>query len=260
MLYRREGLPEEGELLLCKVTKIHYHSVFVHLEEYGLSGLIHISEIAPGRIRNIGDYVKEGKIVVCLVLNVNREKGHIDLSLRRVSEGQRRKKTDEIKQEQKAEKIVEFVAKAFKKNIKLVYDEISSHVFKEYVYLYEFFNQVAAGEAQISKFNFEKGLSVELEKQIKERIKPQIVEIMSELALSSYDMDGLEIIKNVIHKAELAGKEAVAISYKGGGVYNLLIRAEDYKHAEEILQNVIDAVEKEIEKNNILFSYKRIEK
>ncbi len=106
MLLKREGFPEEDELVLCTVTNIFHHGVFVNVEEYGKGGMIHISEVSPGRIRNIRDFVREGKKVVCKVLRVNEEKGYIDLSLRRVNERQRKEKINEIKQEQKAEKII----------------------------------------------------------------------------------------------------------------------------------------------------------
>ena len=118
MLFKKQGFPEENELVMCTVTKVQYHSVFVNLDEYEKGGMIHISEVSPGRIRNIRDFVKESKKVVCLVLRINKEKGHIDLSLRRVNEGQKRAKVDEIKKEQMAEKILEFVAKKLNKDIK----------------------------------------------------------------------------------------------------------------------------------------------
>ena len=62
-------MPKEGEIVLCKVTKIFHSSVFANLVEYGdfSSGMIHISEIAPGRIRNLRDYVKVGKQIVCVI-------------------------------------------------------------------------------------------------------------------------------------------------------------------------------------------------
>ena len=68
MLYKKQGYPEEEELVLCTVTNVQHHSVFVNIDEYNLSGMIHISEVSPGRIRNIRDYVKEGKVIVCKVL------------------------------------------------------------------------------------------------------------------------------------------------------------------------------------------------
>ena len=132
MLLTKKGFPEEDELVMCTVTKVQFHSVFVNLDEYGESGMIHISEVSPGRIRNIRDFVKEGKKVVCKVLRVNEDKGHIDLSLRRVTETQRRTKVDEIKQQQKAEKILEFVAKDLNLDTKKLLEEITENISKKY--------------------------------------------------------------------------------------------------------------------------------
>jgi len=108
MFFKKKGLPEESELVICKVTKILPHSVFVNLEEYEkIEAMIHISEISPGRIRNLRDFVREGKVITCKVLRINKDRGHIDLSLRRVSLGQKKNKEEEYKQEQKAEKLIE---------------------------------------------------------------------------------------------------------------------------------------------------------
>ena len=114
MYFHKEGYPEEDELVLCTVTNVQYNSVFVRLDDYGKSGLVHISEVSPGRIRNLRDFVKVGKVIVCKILRVNRQKGHIDASLRRVNEAQRRRKTEERKAEQKAENILDALAKQLK--------------------------------------------------------------------------------------------------------------------------------------------------
>ncbi|MBI2651000.1 hypothetical protein HYX01_00865 [Candidatus Woesearchaeota archaeon] len=52
MLLQKKGFPEEDELVMCTVLKVQYHSVLVGLDEYGKNGMIHISEVSPGRIRN----------------------------------------------------------------------------------------------------------------------------------------------------------------------------------------------------------------
>ena len=128
MRVKKTGYPEEGELVLCTVTKVHSHSVFVVLEEYDKSGMVHISEISPGRIRNIRDFVVEGKVIICKVLRIDKEKGHIDLSLRRVSESQKRMKADSIKQQQIAEKMIEFVAKELKVDSGKLVNEINEKI------------------------------------------------------------------------------------------------------------------------------------
>ena len=135
-MIKKEGFPEEGELLLCTVTKIFGHSVFVNVEDYNRSGMIHISEISPGRIRNLRDYVVEGKKVVCVVLRVNKEKGHIDLSLRRVNESQKRKKLEDIKQEQKSEKIIETVAQELHKDPKQFSELMNEKICKSNTIIY----------------------------------------------------------------------------------------------------------------------------
>ena len=106
-----DNYPQEGELVIATVTKIQYHSIFCDLDEYpGRSGMLHISEIAPGRIRNVNDYVKEGKSVIAKVLRVDKNKGHIDLSIRRVTEAQRKQKSAERKHEKLVQNIIEQVA------------------------------------------------------------------------------------------------------------------------------------------------------
>ena len=106
MFYKKTGFPDENELVFCEVTNIQHNSVFVDIEEYGKSGLIHISEIASGRIRDINDYVREGDRLVAKVIKIDMDKGHIDLSMRRVTAMQKKAKTNQRKQEQRAEKLL----------------------------------------------------------------------------------------------------------------------------------------------------------
>ncbi|MBD3259227.1 S1 RNA-binding domain-containing protein, partial [Candidatus Woesearchaeota archaeon] len=139
-------MPEVSEIVLCTVTKIHHTSVFVTLDEYSnKSGMMHISEISPGRIRTIGDYVKEGKKIICKVLRVDKDRGHIDLSLRRVNEGKRREKNDQLKREQKAEKTVDFVAEQLKLKPRELYYKMRPVVFKDYNFFHECFEDIVAG-------------------------------------------------------------------------------------------------------------------
>ena len=240
MFLKKQGLPQEDEFVLCTVTKIYYQSVFVIMDEYDKSGMIPISEIAPGRIRNIRDFVKEGKKVVCMVLRIDKEKGHVDLSLRRVNEAQRREKLSQIKQEQLAENIVEFLAKKQKKDVKKLYEEVTSKLLEKYESLYEAFEEVVNSALDLSKF-LDKKLAEELAELIKQRIKPPIVDIKGALNLKSYNPNGIEIIKEGLKKA-LSKVEGVDVKYKGAGVYNVTVQAEDYKTAEKNLAAFTDTI------------------
>ena len=257
MLYYKEGFPEEDDIVLCTVTAVHGHSVFAKLDEYGKSGMIHISEVSPGRIRNIRDFVVEGKKIICKVLRIDKKKGHIDLSLRRVNEGQKKKKTNEIKQEQKAEKIIEGVAKKFNKEVKSLYREVSSKIFEKYEYVHECFNDIVIGKTNLEKLSVDKGIADELTKAVREKIKPPEVEIKGVLKLKSYEPDGIEIVKGALKKAIGAN---ISVKYKGAGDYSVIVNAPNYKEAEKLLKNSIDKVERYMEKKKGTISFEREEK
>ncbi len=209
---------------------------FCKLDEYDKTGMIHISEVSPGRIRNIRDYVQEGKKVVCKVLRIDKIKGHIDLSLRRVTEMQKRKKTDEIKREQKSEKIVEIVAKELKKDTKEVYDNISSKIFEKYEYLAQCFDDVVSESVNLEKLGIDANTAKILTEVVKEKIKPVEVQIKGKLDLVSYAPDGVEIVKHALKKAGDVNKEDIILKYVGAGKYSLLVKAPDYKEAEKLLE------------------------
>ena len=250
MLAVKQGFPEENEIVICTVTKVHFHSVFVHLDEYNKSGMIHISEVSPGRIRNIRDFVKEGKVVVCKVLRVNKERNQIDLSLRRVTEMQRRNKINEMKQEQKAEKIIEYVAAKFQKTAKELYDAIAPTVLKDYPSLYSYFESVVTENLPLN-LNVDKRISDELLNVIKQRIKPAEIEISGDFILKSYAPNGVEIIRTALQKANSLS-ESVTIKYRGAGRYHIVIKAPTYKEGEEILKKAKDVVFSDIQKLSLI--------
>lgn len=246
MLVQKKGFPEESELVLCMVTNVQSHSVFVKIEDYGTSGMIHISEVAPGRIRNIRDYVKEGKMVVCKVLRINKERGHIDLSLRRVTEGQRRNKINDIKQQQKAEKIIEFVAKKLNQDPKEVFTQVSEKLLENYDSVFQGFMDVVETDVTLLKLGVETKLAAELESIIKARLKPERVEVRGNLLLVSEAPDGVERVKTAIKAAK---KHKVEAKYIAGGNYLLIAEGPDYKAAEHDLRTASEAAIEEIKKH-----------
>jgi len=238
MVLKKSKFPEEGELLKCTVTSVQSHSVFVRIDEYGINGMIHISEIAPGRIRNIRDYVLEGKSVICKVLRVNPERGHVDLSLRRVSESQRRNKVNEMKKEKLAEKLVDVVASNLNTDSKKLYSDVSEKVQEHFYLLFECFTEITRGTFQISELKLPKNVSDELKKVILDRLKPEVIISKGKLSLLSYAPDGVEIIKATLKHAVDAGAE---VKYLGGGNYALACKASSYKAAEAAIKKSAEA-------------------
>ena len=257
MLFKKQGFPEESDLVLCTVTSVQFHSVFVDLDEYGKSGMIHISEVSPGRIRNIRDFVKEGKKVVCKVLRINQEKGYIDLSLRRVNESEKRRKIDDIKKEQNAEKIIEVSSGKIGLKPEELYKIIAEKLLKNYNSLYQFFEEAAKDDKILDALSIDKKSLKALDETIKQRIKPSEVEIRGKLKITTFAPNGIDIIKESLKKAEDAVKGMVSINYLGSGLYRFMVKAPDYKEAEKLMKNATEGAIAYVTKNMGLAEFNR---
>ena len=248
MLYRRQGFPEEGEVVLCTVSKVNPNSVFLHLDEYDKVGMMHISEISPGRIRNIRDYVVEGKLIVCKILRIDKERNHIDLSLRRVNETLRRNKLAEVKQEQKAEKIIEIVAKNAKKDVRGFYSLITKPILDEHDMVYNAFIDVASGKIKMSDLKIPKEYEKEIEEHVMKRFKAEKRPVGGILKLSTYAENGVEIIKKLLKDIEKI--KNADVKYLGAGNYKIHIESEEVKKDEKLLDEKIEEVLEQIKKHD----------
>ncbi len=251
MSEKKQGFPEEGELVLCTVTSVQFHSVFVQMDEYGKTGMIHISEVAPGRIRNIRDFVIEGKKVVCKVLKIHLDRGHIDLSLRRVTEMQKRKKITEIKQQQNAEKILEHVAKTIDAKPEELFAKVNEKAVAASGSLYGFFQEMIKDEKVLEQLSLSEKEHKILLEVVTQRVKSPEVEIVGKLKLQSYSSDGVEHVKNAL-KAGLKSTSNVAdVKYLGTGTFRVAVKAEDYKTAEKIMDKFVEGATESIAKNGV---------
>ncbi|MBW2982857.1 S1 RNA-binding domain-containing protein [Candidatus Woesearchaeota archaeon] len=258
MYYHKAGYPEEDELVTCTVNNVQYNSVFVKLNDYNKTALIHISEVSPGRIRNLRDYVKPGKVIVCKVLRVNEQRGHIDVSLRRVNEAQRRMKVEERKAEQKAEKIIETLAAQFEEDPKKTYDEISKPVLENYGLLNYAFTDVVENDADLKDLGVPDKYAKPLQELVKERIQPSEVAIEGDLNVTSYATQGVDTVKKAL-KAFNDASDAIHLRYLGSGTWRATITAPEFKEAEQHLKKATEAAKAVTEPEHAEFSFTRKE-
>ncbi len=74
---------KKGKIVEGIVTGIEPYGVFIGLEEY-YTGLIHISEISHGFVKNINDYVKIGETINVEILDIDEEQGQLKLSIKNI--------------------------------------------------------------------------------------------------------------------------------------------------------------------------------
>ena len=116
IVHKKKGFPVKDELVVAKAKRILPHCVFLDLSEYdNKEGMLHISEIAPGWVKNIRSYVQENQQVICKVMDIDKNKGYIDISLKRVSSGEKNAKMNEWKMDKKMTFMIQMIGKSIKK-------------------------------------------------------------------------------------------------------------------------------------------------
>lgn len=227
---------EAGDIVLCTVDRIVGTTVFVNIEGNG-EGSIVFSEIAPGRIRNIRDYVVPKKKIVCKVLRISGDR--VDLSLRRVTLKEQKELKNKYKQEKSFISILKNVLKDKAEN---VIGGISGRG-GIYGFLERIKNNPEELEELIGKPNSKKVFEIfKTQKQKKAVVKREVI-------LKSMDSDGIEKIKDILGKIN-----DVEIRYISAGRYSLKKENEDIKEADQKLKEIIEMIEKKAKISNLDFS------
>ncbi|MGD9962399.1 MAG: translation initiation factor IF-2 subunit alpha [Thermoplasmata archaeon] len=255
---RKAEFPEIGDLVICSVQNVKNFGAFVSLDEFdGKEGFIHVRDVATGWVKYIRDHVREGQKVVCKVLGVDTERGHIDLSLKQVNDHQRREKIQEHKNEKKAEKLLEIVGAKLGKSLDESYDEVGAKMVSEFGTLYGAFEQVTVDPAQIQELDLGDKWVSAITEVATENIQPPSVTIDAVMDVTTAAPDGIDHIREALTSGTEGEDAKVEISYLGAPRYRITVVAEDYKVAETELKRVVDRVTSRIDKAGGSVSIKR---
>ncbi|GAA0243793.1 translation initiation factor IF-2 subunit alpha [Haladaptatus pallidirubidus] len=237
------GWPETGELVVGKVDEIEDFGVFIDLEEYeDKRGLVHVSEVASGWIKNVRDHVSVGQTVVCKVFDVDEGSQQIDLSIKDVNEHQRSDKIQDWKNEQKADK---WMSLAFGEEMTdEQYTQIANELYAEFGSIYDGFEQAAihGGEA-LEPTELSADEIDALVETARENVSVPYVNVTGYVDLRSPGKNGVDGIKEALKAAEGNGdipdEVELDVTYVGAPEYRIKVRAPNYKTAEAQLEESV---------------------
>lgn len=227
---------EEGDIVIGTVDRLIGTSVFVKLDSE-IEGVINFSEVAPGRIRNIRDYVNPGQRIVVKIMRIDQENKRADLSLRRVNQKEKKECLENERKEKELSTLLKIVTKNDEKTTK-VFNDIKS---KETIF--DFFeNFLKKNEkdllSEFRSFGLNDNESKELFSMLKDKIKEKKVNVKKEFSLHCEAENGIEKIKKV-----MAIKNA-DIRYLGAPHYMINLEDKDYKEANKKMKEILDEITK----------------
>ncbi|MCW3996726.1 MAG: translation initiation factor IF-2 subunit alpha [Candidatus Bathyarchaeota archaeon] len=244
MAERKPQWPEVGDLVIATIETVTDYGAYAKLDEYEKRGLLHVSEISSSWIRNIRDFVREGQKVVLKVLRVDLEKGHIDLSLRRVTKRERIEKILSWKKERKAESLLRGVAEKLGLSSEEVYQKAGALI-EEKLGLYEGFEKAAIeGPEALTEIGVPADFAKTFAEVAKERIHVKMVNVKGVLEIRVAKPNGVKIIKEAFNKAKAEKTKNANVTFYviAAPKYSVEVQAENYKRAEEVLQKTAQAV------------------
>lgn len=240
VFYKKKGYPKEKEIVLCKVKKILPHSVFAELVEYhNKEGMIHISELSNRWTKNINNVVSVGEKIVCRVERINKKKGYIDLSKKRATSGEEKNKKNEVKNENRVEKLINHVCKKNGVKLEEFYDKTGFNIVKEYGSLYNYYQEFTQDEKVINDLKMGKKVKEGIKQAFNSLMKKNRVSVKQEVKFYAQARNGLENLKKFVKKVK-SGLEMddseLEITYINAPNYLIRVESRNYKTANKIVE------------------------
>ncbi|MCE4612596.1 MAG: translation initiation factor IF-2 subunit alpha [Desulfurococcales archaeon] len=265
MLKPRKELPDIGELVVGTVKEVHDFGAYLVIDDYeGIRAFLPWSEVASRMVRDIRQVLKPGQKHVLKVIRVYKARKQVDVSLKRVMDGERRRKMAWFKRTLKAATLIEMVGEKLGKTRDEVYREV---IWK----LEDAYGEPMVGLEQAlihgRKALEEAGIPDEwiepLIEVARSHVKLKQVKISGILVLRSTKPDGIHRIRKVLK----ALKEAIdstdskinsRVYSTGAPRYRVDLYSHDYKVLESALQRALERASSVAKEVGVELSFERL--
>jgi len=264
--------PNVDDLVVVQVKSIVEMGAYCKLLEYNdIEGMILMSELSRRRIRSVNRLIRVGRQEIVSVLRVNKEKGYIDLSKKRVTPDDIKMVDERWNKSKAVHSIMRYVARNSNYGTEELYELFGWPIAAEFGHTYNGFkklseyydkNEEKNMEQFISKYNIPNDIKSILLKQIGQRLKPQNVNIRCIIECTCFAKCGIIGIKNALKKGEkyqsqLSDQFHCKIQLKASPIYIISCVTPKQQKGIEYLNEVIKVIKDELTKNGGHLSIKQ---
>ncbi|KAL8535352.1 hypothetical protein ACS0TY_011122 [Phlomoides rotata] len=264
--------PEVDMAVMIQVKSMADSGAYVSLLEYNnIEGMILFSELSRRRIRSISSLIKVGRIEPVMVLRVDKEKGYIDLSKRRVSEEDIQTCEERFNKSKLVHSIMRHVAETMNIDLEDLYIHVGWPLYRKYGHAFEAFKlvvndpnsvldsltrevkEIGPDGEEVTKLvpAISEEVKDALVKNIRRRMTPQPLKIRADIEIKCFQFDGVLHIKDAMRKAEAAGNKDCPVKIKlvAPPAYVLTTQTLDKEQGIAVLTKAIEACTEEIERH-----------
>jgi len=245
--------PEIEEFVMVNVKQIAEMGAYVKLLEYdNIDGMILLSELSRRRIRSIQKLIRVGRNEVVVVLRVDKEKGYIDLSKRRVSPEDIVRCEERYNKGKMVASIMRHVAEKTQIPMEDLYQAIGWPLNKEYGNALDAFKMSITNPDIWSKITFpSEVVKQELLSYIGKRLTPQPTKVRADIDVTCFGYEGIDAVKNALRAAEAQNTPETQVKVKlvSPPLYVLTSQCLDKNTGISTLETAIEEVKANITKS-----------
>ncbi|KAI2805428.1 Eukaryotic translation initiation factor 2 subunit 1, partial [Blomia tropicalis] len=258
-----QKFPEVEDVVMVNVRSIGEMGAYVHLLEYkNIEGMILLSELSRRRIRSINKLIRVGRSECVVVIRVDKEKGYIDLSKRRVSPEDILRCEEKFAKAKAVHSILRHVAEI------LGYDETKleelymktawyfDEKMKKQTSSYEIFKLAVNQPSILDECGLDESVKELLLTHIKRRLMPQAVKVRSDIDVGCYAYEGVDAVKNALRAGIACGNEdmPIKINLIAPPRYVVTTTTLDKDKGISLLVEALEKIKESITKSNGIFS------
>mmetsp|Transcript_44664 Transcript_44664/g.77293 ORF Transcript_44664/g.77293 Transcript_44664/m.77293 type:complete len:358 (+) Transcript_44664:78-1151(+) len=211
--FYEQQFPEIEELVVVNVRHIAEMGAYVTLLEYNnIEGMILLSELSRRRIRSINKLIRVNRNEVVMVLRVDKEKGYIDLSKRRVSPEDVAKCEDRYNKAKAVHSVLRHVADQQGAALEDLYRRCGWPLYRRAGHAYDAFKLALTQDGVFEGLEMSEAEKTELTAYIRRKLAPQPIKVRADVEVTCFAYEGVEAVR-----AALAAGQAVEAEEGGGG-------------------------------------------
>ncbi len=247
--FYEDTFPQVDECVMVEVRNVADMGAYVTLLEYNnIEGMILLSELSRRRIRSINKLIRVGKLEVAMVIRVDKEKGYIDLSKRRVSREDFLKCEERYSRGRAVNSIMRHLAETTGSNLEDLNRRIAWPLNKApYKNTYEAFRMsIADPERVFGNLDVEARIMDNLKGVIKNKLTPQPIKIRADIEVICYNYDGIDAIREALAAGESASTKEIKLSIRliAPPKYVMMATSLEKKAGFDVVNGAIDRVRK----------------
>jgi len=238
--------PRQGSLVIAVISKITNFGAYVKLIEFGdIEAFLPIREVSSGWIKNIREYIHDGQKVVCFVHGIDKDKGTIDVSLKRVST---KDSKDKIRSYNLEKRLIALFSQTVKKE-KAGKDELSPIIIQEFGTYTNFMENALNNTPEFEKSTLPKKVKEAFIKALEQNRKQKRYFVSYIATISTYNTEsGATELRSLMKEIKETGVE---LGYIGAPKYRLFAEGTDYVNAEAKIDKVRELVTATLKKGGM---------